>query len=297
MKFALLILAIAVTLGVVPSGTALNHVSDTFPRPIKFEDDRSGGLLTDVWIDGAGPFTFAIDTGAGLTIITRRVAAQAKLPVQRSSRPLVGGLSAATITSNEETRLRRLAVGSQTNLMPSSSTAAVVAQLPGAIDGILDPVDAFKPLGFSIDLPNKTINAIDPAVAGLKGVAVPRDGTIVRWLREAGSHKPFVRLSDGGLALLDTGSGFGFAFRATRAPSAASQARNVSDLGGGVRSEKVAPMTISIDTLELRNVPTEVLHGAAPDTPAILGRRALYPFKLTFDPVARLIAIEPVPEQ
>jgi hypothetical protein len=36
-----------------------------------------------------------------------------------------------------------------------------------------------------------------------------------------------------------------------------------------------------------------VLSGVAPGTPIILGRRALFPFRITFDPVARLIAFEP----
>jgi hypothetical protein len=36
-----------------------------------------------------------------------------------------------------------------------------------------------------------------------------------------------------------------------------------------------------------------VLSGVAPDTPIILGRRALFPFRITFDPATRLIAFEP----
>jgi hypothetical protein len=43
----------------------------------------------------------------------------------------------------------------------------------------------------------------------------------------------------------------------------------------------------------LNKVPTEFLTGVAPGTPVILGRGALFPFKITFDPVARLISFEP----
>jgi hypothetical protein len=297
--FALLILLIAWTVGAVPSGAALTGnaaelAAEDFPRPVRFEDDRNSGLLTDVWINGAGPYSFAIDTGSGITIISKRVAAEARLSIQTARRSLVGGLSGGTITSRGETQLTKLAVGGPTNLMPSTSMAAVVDRLPGSIDGILDPVDAFKPFGFSVDFPNRTITAFDPAQYGLKGSAAPRDGALVRWVREPGSHKPFVKLSDGRLALIDTGSGFGFAFNGNQGPIREGSVRNVSDLGGGVRSQKMAPATISIGELELRNVPTDMLLGASADTPGILGRRALSPFKLTFDPVARLIAIEPV---
>jgi hypothetical protein len=43
----------------------------------------------------------------------------------------------------------------------------------------------------------------------------------------------------------------------------------------------------------LRGVPTDLLIGVPSGTPLILGRRALDPFKITFDPAARLIAFEP----
>jgi hypothetical protein len=72
------------------------------------------------------------------------------------------------------------------------------------------------------------------------------------------------------------------------------QGRGVRDLGGGVvESRRVAPATVSIGDLVLRGVPTDILTGVAGDTPVILGRDALYPFRITFDPTAKLIAIEP----
>jgi hypothetical protein len=68
----------------------------------------------------------------------------------------------------------------------------------------------------------------------------------------------------------------------------------VRDLGGGmVQSHRIAPQVVSIGPLVLNKVPTEVLTGIAPGTPIIIGRGALFPFRLTFDPVSRLIAIEP----
>jgi hypothetical protein len=297
---ALFTLVIASVVWAVPNGIAHSTVRNaTTVRavgdPVRFRDDRNSGLLVDVWLNGSGPFNFAIDTGAGITVITRRVVERSNLTVQRSSRPLVGGLSASPISSRDETRLANISVGRNDNILSSTSIAAVVDSLPGSLDGILDPIDAFKPSGFEIDLPNRTITQLTPG-SGLKGAPTPRDGAIVKWIREPGSHKPFVRLSDGGLALVDTGSSFGFALngRNLNRPTNGERIRTVNDLGGGVRSQKIAPQTVSIGELELRGVPTDVLFGVAADTPTILGRRALYPFKITFDPAARLIAFEPI---
>jgi hypothetical protein len=105
-----------------------------------------------------------------------------------------------------------------------------------------------------------------------------------------------VRLEDGRLALVDTGSGFGLAVNQPRDATGANHRREntIRDLGGGmVQSREVQPQTISIGALVLRGVPTDVLTGVAPGTPIILGRRALFPFRITFDPVAHLIVFEP----
>jgi hypothetical protein len=94
--------------------------------------------------------------------------------------------------------------------------------------------------------------------------------------------------------LLDTGSGFGLAVNQPSLGGKNHMRGNVTDLGGGaVQSRQIAPTTVSIGALVLRGVPTDVLIGVPADTPLILGRRALYPFKVTFDPSARLIAFEP----
>jgi hypothetical protein len=39
----------------------------------------------------------------------------------------------------------------------------------------------------------------------------------------------------------------------------------------------------------LRGIPTDILSRVDDDAPVILGRDALYPFKITFDPRRRLI--------
>ena len=261
--------------------------------------DREHGLLAKGWINGAGPFVFVIDTGAGASLISRRVVDEARLQVTKSRTTLVGGLSTSPISSDQETRLNGLALGDQGNRVPGRVVAAVVSSLPREIDGVLDPTDVFSPFGYTVDLPNRELRVFDASSYGLKVNEQPRDGAVVRWVREAGSHRPFVKLGDGSLALIDTGSALGLALNESqvvsrRASSRQDDARTSHDLGGGrVQSRRISPQTVNIGALVLNGVPTDVLSGTAPGTPIILGRRALFPFRITFDPVARLIAFEP----
>ena len=263
--------------------------------PIRFREDRNAGLLVTGWINGSGPFTFAIDTGAGASIVSRRVAEVARLRTTKAKRLLVGGLSTLRIASNEEARADNMALGTSSNALPGTPSLAIVQTLPRSIDGILDPTELFGSLAYSIDLPNHQLLAFDAKASGLDLSHSPRDGAVVRWVREAGSERPFVRLGDGRLALLDTGSSFGLAVNQGVVSNSRNHGRReVGDLGGGgVQSREISPTTISIGALVLRGVPTDLLIDVPSGTPLILGRRALDPFKITFDPAARLIAFEP----
>jgi hypothetical protein len=258
--------------------------------PIRLKDERERGLLAQGWVNGAGPFVFVIDTGAGVSLINRNVVEQGRLQVTKSRRTLVGGLSTAPIASDQETRISGLALGERNNSVSGSFTAAVVANLPGSIDGVLDPTEVFRPYGYSVDIPNRELRVFDTAAQRLRVTDVPKDGAVVRWMREVGSERPFVRLGDGRLALIDTGSTLGFAVNESGRVVGSNQ--NIThDLGGGrIQSRRVAPQTLNIGALVLNKVPTDVLTGVAPGTPIILGRGALFPFKITFDPASRLIA-------
>jgi hypothetical protein len=256
--------------------------------PVRLRDESSG-LLASGWINGAGPFVFAIDTGAGVSLISSSVVERARLQVTKSRRPLVGGLSTSPISSDQETHISGLSLGMRDNNVPGSFSAAIVTTLPGSIDGILDPTEVFNSFGYSVDLPNRELRVFDTATYRLRLNNVPRDGAVVRWV---GSDRPFVRLGDGRLALIDTGSSFGVALN--EAGNHRGSGNAIHDLGGGtVQSRNVEPMTVSIGALVLNHVPTDVLTGVAPGTPIIIGRRALFPFRITFDPASRLISFEP----
>ncbi len=261
--------------------------NSTLPQLARFRVNRDRGLLISTWVNGRGPFVFVIDTGAGLNVVSDWLVTAAGLRIAKTRQTLVGGLSGATTSSNREAAIDTLALGYQTNLMPPGKSALIVSQLPAGVDGILDPTEAFAPYGYSIDMPRGQIEALDSA-AELSHRSSSGDAT-VDWLRRGDSGRPFVRLGDGRLALIDTGSRFGLAVSdrqiivigGNKTPHTVPSL----DLGGGaISARRVAPTTISIGGLVLRGIPTDILSGVAVDAPLILGRDALYPFKISFDP-------------
>ncbi|HKZ77636.1 MAG TPA: aspartyl protease family protein [Pyrinomonadaceae bacterium] len=267
------------------------------PRPATFREARDRGLLVNAWLNGRGPYTFAIDTGAGATLVSQRLVLEAGLPVRAGRRTLLGGLSGFGSISDREATIHQIALGERENLLPSESRAVIAPSLPAGLDGILDPTQAYHPLGYSIDLPRRRIEAFDPHINPLSTAQQPPGGTVVRWAREAGTKRPFVRLADGRLALVDTGSGFGFAVSEPRMAAVSKSHAGVRDLSGAtIHSRRVAPTEVTIGSLVLRGLPTDVLSGTEKGAPTILGRDALYPFRITFDPLKWLIEFAPMVE-
>ena len=269
-----------------------NSTSEVLPRPARFREVYGRGLLASVWINSAGPFTFAIDTGAGGTIVSQRVASEAGIGISNGPGPSLAGMS-GTVVAARYGSIQTLAIGDSTNHLPSSTQVIVSNGLPRDLDGLLDPNDAFGSLGFVIDIPHQELSAFDPRRAPLDRRAEPPDGAVVDWLTDGGNHRPFVVLSTGERALLDTGSSLGFAVRDSNPDARSSRGGTVRDVGGSVSYRRGTPRTISIGALVLRNIPTDVVSGAAADAPVMLGLNALRPFRLSFDPLHRLIEIAP----
>jgi hypothetical protein len=265
------------------------------PLPARFRLRKETGLLLRVWLNGSGPYIFAIDTGAGLNVITDSVARESRLPIKNVRPTLVGGLSAARTSSNREAVINRMALGDPGNTVGSEQTALIVSSLAPGIDGIIDPTDTYSPYGYSIDISNERIEAVDTIESRQAGQQRTDEGAVVPWLRVGEGNRPFVRLGDGRVALVDTGSGFGLAVSERNAVIVGSNrgtrnTESVRDIGGGtIFSRRVSPSTISIGELVLRGIPTDILSRVDDDAPVILGRDALYPFKITFDPRRRLI--------
>lgn len=270
------------------------------PAPARFREVEGRGLLVRVWVNNSGPYNFALDTGAGATIISRRVAAAARVALTGAPPVTLSGLSGVQGAEGREAAPGRLALGAPENLLPAKGLAIVTDALPPDLDGVLDPTESYWPLGYTIDLPGARVSAFDPRADGLRGLAAPPGGAIVPWLFDGSSRRPFVSLDAGRRALLDTGSGFGLAISDAAARSfgilstRGRERAGVRDLGrGNIGARRVEPLTIRIGSLVLRRVPTDIITGAASGAPVLLGRDALRPFEISFDPVSRLIRLRP----
>lgn len=263
------------------------------PLAVGFREVTGRGLLVRTWVNGAGPFNFAIDTGAGATLLSPGVAEEARVKIKSGRPTSIAGLSGTAVAAHEAS-VESLAVGESENYLPAKGAVIVTGGLPRYLDGVLDPTEAFSPLGYVIDLPRHELLAFDPRDNPVQLNQQPPEGTVVQWLRESHGRRPFVMLDNGDRALLDTGSSLGFAVkenaRGQRPPD-----YSVRDVGGGrVSARRAAPTTISIGSLTLRRIPTDIISGADADAPVLLGLTALRPFRLRFDPVHRLIEIAPV---
>jgi predicted aspartyl protease len=282
-------------------GEAAGRVGTALPAAVGFRESGSRGLLVRTWVNGAGPFTFALDTGAGATLLSSRAASAARVEVEAGGRGIViGGLSGARAGGAKKAFVRTLALGARENLLPARGLFVVAPGLPEDVDGVLDPSEAFYPLGFTIDIPAGELGFFDPRTQPLRMSAAPREGAVVPWLTEGGTRRPFVMLAEGRRALLDTGSGFGLAVDESAArtlgiiQTEGRRGRGARDLAGGeVHARRVRAATVSVGALVLRGVPTDLLVRAEKGAPVILGRDALRPFRLTFDPVNRLIMLDP----
>jgi hypothetical protein len=267
---------------------------------VRFREVAGRGLIIKAWINDEGPFDFAVDTGAGSTILSTRVAQAARVAIASNSNVNLSGLSGARGSAHEAS-LRSIAIGEPRNYLPARGSIIVADSLPMDIDGILDPSETFYPLGYVLDFRDEVLRAFDPRVEPLSRNNVPADGDVVAWLTDGATRRPFVSLEGGRRALIDTGSGLGLgvtpeAARALGVFGARGRGRegDVRDLGRGrVGASRVEPATVRVGALVLRGVPTDLLNGASDAAPIILGRDALRPFELTFDPVNRLIRFAP----
>ena len=275
-----------------PLNERITEPRSSVPHSALFREVSGRGLLIRTWINSQGPFTFAIDTGAGATLLSQRVAQEAGVNTSSGRAISVAGLSGASSRALQVS-IESLAIGDRENHLPGKGEVMVTSGLPPDLDGVLDPTEAFFPLGYAIDIPRHELSAFDPQATPVRMNSQPEEGTVVPWLRERHGRRPFVQLDNGDRALLDTGSGLGLAIRESSQPDREITA-SVRDIGGGsISARRVAARTISIGSLTLRRIPTDVVSGSEADAPVLLGLSALRPFRLRLDPVHRLIEIAP----
>ncbi len=177
----------------IPSGTAV--------LPTEWCGDFA---LVPVRINGQGPFTFLLDTGAGESIVTPALAARFSKDTFRIRRK-TGGASGRQVAVTKALSIDRLIAG------PAEFHGfdAEVIDLTGvsdalgvALDGILG-CPLFEGMLLRIDFPNRTVQVRTGTLDGEE-----RDDQF----KVAGTQRPYVRVSFGKQAirvLVDTGSGNG----------------------------------------------------------------------------------------
>jgi hypothetical protein len=148
-------------------------------------------------------------------------------------------------------------------------------------------------------MPARELRPLDPRTERVSLDEVPPGGAVFSWLDDE-NWRPFVQFGSGRRVLIATGSRFGLALDESAARwlgvaiAGNERATEVGALGGGRGvARRVRPVTVTIGSLQLVNVPTDVLSGVAPGAPIILGRDALKPFAIAFDPKAKLIRFAP----
>ena len=116
------------------------------------------------------------------------------------------------------------------------------------------------------------------------------------WLMRGSSRRPYVSLADNRTALIDTGSGLGLVVSTQQANGLGvivegnRRAMRIRDVGGGpVEVRRGSIRRVKLGTMLLENAPIDVMTGAEPNAPMLLGRDVLRPFVIEFDPRSKLI--------
>ncbi|OYT73549.1 MAG: hypothetical protein CFK52_01105 [Chloracidobacterium sp. CP2_5A] len=275
-----------------PGKTKPSAKRAALPAPVVWREDRRG-LRVPVWINGAGPFAFVVDTGAGLTLLSPRAASQAR--VTDTGRVII--LQGAGQGAGAPQRLvaaRTLAIGDADNFLPNVGRMVIAPALPADVDGALDPTEAFGEMGYELDFPNQTLAPLSERQ--------PLNGAPARWLLEPAGRRPFTRINGQEIALIDTGSSFGLAIPDAKAASFGIRSvgrpalRSAQDVAGGsFQVARVAPTKFWLGSLYLEQAPTDILYGADAAAPLLLGRDALRPFHIRFD-LRRRVMVFGLPE-
>src|SRR5260370_4585612 len=106
--------------------------------PVGFREVAGLGLLIRAWVNGAGPFSFAIDTGAGATLLSQGVADEARVKIKSGRATSIAGLSGNAVGAREVS-VDSLAIGASENYLPAKGTVIVTRGLPRQLDACFDP--------------------------------------------------------------------------------------------------------------------------------------------------------------
>jgi hypothetical protein len=137
------------------TGVSASGKSIVTPARIRHGDNGATLVIVDLEINGAGPYAFALDTGASLSLIDLEVARQLHLPVAGPPEDITGVGGAQSVTP---VAISQWAMGAAT-LPPRTITSAPLTELrrSAGIVGLLgsDVLSSFNSV--TIDYANSAI--------------------------------------------------------------------------------------------------------------------------------------------
>jgi len=272
---------------------------------ISYEDDGIGRIFVPVFIDGAGPFSFEIDTGGGNLILTAETAARLHLTA-------VGNLSSTGVGTAVEhsglARTKEIRVGAAmirnqiAEILPMSASSNDRGPRPPR-SGILGP-ELFERFAVQIDREKKTITLtpLESFKDHPKGVALP--------IRFTGSAPIAAGKFDGiaGDFELDTGNasptiieGFWAQEHGLAEQLGLGIEANNHGIGGSLKTIH-SRGDIAIGPIRLPHIVVmyagNVERGALAThmQAGVIGESSLYQFDMTYDYGHELVWIDPVPK-
>ena len=133
------------------------------PEEIILSLRSTGAVRVPVEINGAGPFTFLLDTGSRHTIVSGELVDRLSLPVVAQARVR----TPAGVEMGRVVRVERLSIGSASafGLMPSVVSLAQLRERESGVDGVIGQ-DFLKAFDYTVDYRRKrlrfTAEAEDP---------------------------------------------------------------------------------------------------------------------------------------
>src|SRR3989475_7708816 len=121
-----------------PLNERVTEPRSSAPHSVLFQEVSGRGLLIRTWINSQGPFNFAIDTGAGATLLSQRVAEEAGVNVSSGRTISVAGLSGA-LSPARQVSIQKLPTGDPRNYLPAKSGGVGDSGVPP------DPAGSFVP--------------------------------------------------------------------------------------------------------------------------------------------------------
>ncbi|MEO6236418.1 MAG: retropepsin-like aspartic protease [Vicinamibacterales bacterium] len=216
--------------------------ADRTARSVPLTIDNRGGVLIDVRVNDAGPFTFLVDTGAGRSVIADDLARQVAAPVVAKSEVVTSVGSDMRLV----VRLASVTVASarMADVLAPTVPASQLARLAPGVRGVLGQ-DFLSAFNYTLDYRRRRLTWDEPRTCGAAGALpmIKAEGRFVVAL-EGRDGAPLRLVPDSGSEVL-------VLFHTNPAPQGSATIR-VSSVGAGDRAARpipIAPLRVGGATL------------------------------------------------